>query len=84
MADEPEDPEVEEPEEAEDDDSCLYDGEAFFLTGRRDICERYGLVGLVSREGFVFALKVGEGEVLLSDVLKRKDGKVATMQAVKK
>jgi hypothetical protein len=84
VTDEPE--EVEEADdEVADDDSSLFDGEAFFLPGKREICEQFGLLGLTMRDGFLCALKVGEGEVLFSDVLKRpKDGKVAPMRAVKK
>lgn len=82
MADEPEELEVD--EEAVDDDSSLFDGEAFFVTGKLDVCQQFGLVGLTMRDGFLYALKAGEGEVLFSDILKRpKDGKVAPMRAVK-
>jgi hypothetical protein len=84
MADEPEELEDAEDEAAEDD-SSLFDGEAFFLTGKAEICEQFGLLGLTMRDGFLYALKVGEGEVLFHEALKRpKDGKVAPMRAVKK
>lgn len=83
MADEQEELEVD--EEPVDDDSSLFDGEAFFATGKKEICEQFGLLGLTMRDGFLYALKVGEGEVLFSDILKRpKDGKVAPMRAVKR
>ena len=42
------------------------------------------MIGLLMRDGFLFALKHGEGEVMMSDVLKRKEPKVAAMQVVKK
>jgi hypothetical protein len=73
--------ELEELDEAGDDDSSLFDGEAYFLSGKRDICEHFGLLGLTIRDGFLYALKVGEGEVLFHEVLKKHKG--ASVKAIK-
>jgi hypothetical protein len=68
MADEPE--ELEE-EEAADDDSSIFDGEAFFVEGRAETCRQLGLLGLTMRDGFLYGLKVREGEVLFHELLKK-------------
>lgn len=77
--------EVDEDDDEGGEETSLFDGEAFLLEGPRATCERFGLLGLLIRDGFLYGYRVGEGEVLFHDVLKKhKDSNVAAMQVVKR
>lgn len=55
----------------ESDDESVWDGETYFFLVRESFCEKYGVVAISQRDGFVYVYTLGKGEELLSEFLQR-------------
>lgn len=54
------------------DPECLYEGETYLYPDRKTVCEKFGLLGMTVRDGFLYVFTINDGEVLFSDFLKKR------------
>lgn len=78
MADDEEDLDV----EFVPDEQIVVEGEASLHPSINAICERFGLLGVTLRDGFLYVYSLEDGEVLFSDFLKHHRLKGATLTAI--